>query len=575
MIKKIEKDIKTILKDVGFDAFNNIEFSIPPKRDMGDCAFPCFEIAKNLKQNPAQVAQDIVEKIKKLKGHKFIDEVKAFGPYVNFFLNAQELAKIVLGENDDERGKDKLGKGMRVMVEFAHPNTHKAFHIGHLRNITTGESIVRILENAGYKVIRANYQGDVGMHIAKCLWGVLSKKYKVESIKDELKAIDDKVAFLGKAYAAGSKAFEESEEAKKEIVEINDKIYSKDKEIKEVYQETRGWSLEYFNKVYTRVGSHFDRLYFESETFRRGIEIVEKFLKKGIFKESEGAIIFEGSKHGLHDRVFINSKGFPTYEAKDLALAELQFKEYSPDAIYHVVAREQSEYFKVMFKALEYTLPKSIGKEKHLVYGWVSLKEGKMSSRTGNVVLGEWLLDEVKSRILEIMKNGEVKVTVGNREGIAERVALAAVKYAFLKTGISNDIQFDMKESISTSGDSGPYLLYIVARIKSILRKADVTERLRVTKYGDVLEPVEKKLLMQLARFGEATEKAALELDPSKIAQYLFTLAQDFNNFYHECPVLQAEDEAVKKFRFTLIQAVERVMTRGLYLLGVEVVEEM
>jgi len=264
-----------------------------------------------------------------------------------------------------------------------------------------------------------------------------------------------------------------------------------------------------------------------------------------------------------------------------LGLAELQFKEYNPDVVYHVVAREQSDYFRVMFKALESTLPKSKAKEHHLVYGWVSLKEGKMSSRTGQVVLGEWLLDEVKNKVRDKVKD-DLNL---NRDEVAERVAIAAVKYAFLKTGIANDIQFDMKESISTSGDSGPYLLYIVARIKSILKKSAVPAgRQEIRSVGRQTKseidfkiqigPVEKQLLLQLAAFDEVAKKAAEERDPSKVAKYLFTLAQDFNNFYHECPVIQAEGQ-VKGFRMLLIEAVEVVMTKGLYLLGIETVEAM
>lgn len=577
MIEKIKQQIEEALRKTGVKG--KIELSKPPKAEMGDIAFGCFEIAKERGKNSAQVAKEIVENFRSLDSDlefkilnlKLFDKIEAFGPYVNFFLNPQTLAEAVLKNIDNDVGKNDLGRGKKVMVEFAHPNTHKMFHIGHLRNITTGEAIVRILENAGYKVVRANYQGDVGMHIAKCLYAVF--KYDKDGIDNQKQMVlDARIRYLGEMYARGAREFEDSEKVRGEIAELNTKIYERDRSIKEVYETTRSWSLEYFDKIYKRVGSHFDRLYFESEVFERGKKIVKKGLKKKIFKESEGAVIFEGSKYeGLHDRVFINSKGYPTYEAKDLGLAELQFKEYSPQAIYHVVAREQSDYFKVMFKAQEFTLPKSKGRQHHLIYGWVSLKEGKMSSRTGQVVLGEWLLDEVKDRVRDKVKD-DVNL---NKDEVAERVAIAAVKYAFLKTGIANDIQFDMKESISTSGDSGPYLLYIVARIKSILKKAQETRNgLRVTSCGLRVTSPEKKLLLQLAEFSEIAKRAAEEFDPSKIAQYLFDLAQGFNNFYHECPVIQAEEET-REFRVLLIQAVAVVMTRGLYLLGIETVEEM
>ncbi len=513
------------------------------------------------------MAKEIVD-ILRSKKSDLVTKVELAGPYVNFHLNSQTLARLVL---ENRRGVLRYARTKnqkpKIMVEFAHPNTHKAFHIGHLRNAITGESLVRILENAGYKVVRANYQGDVGMHIAKCLYAIF--KYDKDGISNQQKmSLAKRIKYLGDMYARGSQEFEESETVRVAVGDLNSQIYLQDKAIQEVYKVTRTWSLEYFDKIYQRLDTHFDRLYFESEVFAKGKEIVLEFLKKGVFKESDGAIIFAGSQHGLHDRVFVNSKGYPTYEAKDLALAKLQFKEFKPDRILHVVAREQLGYFQVMFKALEKTLPKSQGKEEHLVYGWVSLKEGKMSSRTGQVVLGEWLLDEIEKKILQIMKENQVK----DKAEVAKKITLAAVKYSFLKTGIANDIKFDMAESISTAGDSGPYLLYIVARINSILKKAKVkTGKLKII---PKVEVAEKQLLLQLAKFSEVTEESAKTRNPAKIAQYLFDLAQNFNSFYEKCPVLKAEGD-LQVFRVNLIKVVEQVMERGLYLLGIQTVDEM
>lgn len=559
MLEDITQQIAKTLSKGGIAG--KIELTTPPNPEMGDLALPCFELAKIYRKSPGEVAKDIANQV---TGYRLqvIEKAQAVGPYVNFFLQGPAVAKMVLKgvKKAGERfGANKIGQGQRVMVEFAHPNTHKAFHIGHLRNLITGESIVRLLENAGYKVIRANYQGDVGLHIAKCLWAILET--------GGLKTVEDKVRFLGKAYAQGATAFDKDEKTKEEIIALNKKIYQRDPGILELYETTRQWSLAYFDAIYKRVGSHFDRLYFESEVFARGKEIVLKFLPKGVFKASQGAIIFAGSKYGLHDRVFVNSEGFPTYEAKDVALAELQFKEYRPDKIIHVVAREQSDYFKVLFRSLEEVLPKSQGKECHLIYGWVSLKEGKMSSRTGQVVLAGWLLDEVEKEIGQIMKDHPV----ANADEVRRKVTLAAAKYAFLKTKVDNDIVFDLRQSISLHGDSGPYLLYIVARIKSILRKSEINSK---SKIPNIVETVEKQLLLHLARFPEITKVAAERLDPSEVAQYLFDLAQCFNAFYDNCPVLQA-DEPVRAFRLQLIQAVAQVMERGLYLLGMETVEEM
>ncbi|TAN32649.1 arginine--tRNA ligase [Patescibacteria group bacterium] len=579
-MKIITDKIEKFLTEAGI--VGEIKFKKPDPKILDvfdyDIAIPCFNLKTRVQDNAegVMVAQRIVGSLKSARTElPFLDEVKQVSSYVNITLNAGEIANLVLRQaTKKDFGASKTGKGKKVMVEFAHPNTHKQFHIGHLRNICTGESVARILENAGHKVIRANYQGDVGMHIAKCLWGIL--KFPISNFQFP-KAIDERVKLLGEAYAKGALAYEESELAKKEIEVINEKIYSKkDKDINKLYKETREWSLEYFGKIYKRVGSKFDRLYFESETFAPGKDIVLVGLNKGIFKESQGAVIFEGEKYGLHNRVFLNSRGLPVYEAKDLALARLQFQEYKPEYILHVVAKEQTDYFKVVFKAMEFTLPESKGREKHLVYGWVSLKEGKMSSRSGNVVLGEWLLDEVKKKVAEAMKEHNVR----DREGVLEKVAMAAVKYAFLRTSISNDIVFDINQSVSLTGDSGPYLQYIVARISSILKKAGRGSFGLPFRRGDApqgqrgIEPAEKSLLLSLSEFPEVAQSAAEETDPSKIAHYLLGLAQSFNSFYGQCPVLPA-DEEMKKFRLAIIRAVKNVMEKGLRLLGIESVEEM
>jgi len=553
----IKEDIIKILKDAGVKG--ELELSIPPKPEMGDFAFGCFGIAKEKKQNPVEVAKDITQEIlKQVQDDNVgvINNVKAFGPYINFYTNPAYLAKQVL-EGKDEK-KENKGK---IMVEYACPNTHKSFHIGHLRNVVTGESVIRILKHVGYDVKRVNYQGDVGMHIAKCLYGILEDLDGYEKAKSL--SPKEQASYLGSVYANGAQAFEENEGKKQEVIAFNDKIYEKDKSIKEIYDTTRQWSLDYFEEIYKKVGCSFDRYYFESEVYEKGIKIVNKFLKKGIFEVGDGgAIIFPGSKYGLHDRVFITSKGFPTYEAKDTALAKLQYKEFKPEKIIHIVGKEQSEYFKVLFKSLEFTYPKLNNKEYHLVYGWVSLKSGKMSSRSGSVVLAEDIINAVEK---------EVSKSTEDLENIS-KIGMSAIKYAFLKPGVRNDIKFDVKESISTIGDSGPYLLYILARIRSILAKETPNNNFKIP---EQVEKEEKNLLLKLSSFGEIIEKSAKDYDPSKIAQYLFDVAKLFNVFYENCPVLKAEDEEKKNFRLNLIKKIEEIVEKGLYLLGIESVEEM
>jgi len=565
----IEKQITELLKQIGVEG--DVEFSTPPKPEMGDFAYGCFALAKKEGKNPVEVAESLKSKVISRKS-EIIDDVKVVGPYVNFFLNGAVIAEMVLKEikeNDSGYGTQDIGKGKRAMIEFGCPNPLKVFHLGHLKNLITGEAVVRMYENAGYEVVRVNYQGDVGMHQAKAMWAIDSHKSKVISLNSA--PLTERVAWLGEMYAEGASAFENDEKAKEEIVEMNRKIYEKDSSIWETFQAVRQWSLDYFDTIYTKLGSHFDKLYFESDSFEPGMALVQDALEKGILTKSDGAVIFEGSKHGLHDRVFLNSKGFPTYEGKELGLAQLHHTEFNLDKVVHVVGKEQKGYFEVVFKALEHILPETAGKEMHLPGGYLQLKGGKkMSSRTGSVIAGDELLAMVEEKVREIMKDS----AVDKKEETVQKVTAAVLKYAMLKADVSQDVGFDMEESVSTSGDSGPYLLYIVARIKSILNKSEYRISKSETIVPEGVESAEKQLVLKLAAYPVATSRAFAEQDPSVVAKYLFDLAQRFNSFYTQCPVLKAE-APTQAFRLQLISAVELVMTRGLSLLGIETLEEM
>jgi len=622
MIKdEIIQLIKKALEELGISS-DGVMLEHPGEEGHGDYSsnvamqlFKEYKTKLKLKsyRSPRELAEKIVNSIPK---NDIIEKVEVAGPgFINFYLSESLLLTSidkVLSEKD-EYGKSEIFKEKKFMVEFAHPNTHKMFHIGHLRNITTGEAIVRILEANGAKVIRANYEGDVGMHIAKCMYAILrnvnEKFNNIEELKDEFKTIKERVEFLGKMYTEGNRLYESNEESKRAIEDLNKKIYNKDPDIFNLWKETRQWSLDYFETIYKRVNSNFDRYYFESEVFKRGKEIVLEFLKKGIFKESEGAVIFPGEKFKLHNRVFITSDGNPTYEGKDMGLGELQFKEYDPDLIIHVVSSEQAGYFQVIFEALAQIFPETRGREKHLIYGWVNLKSGKMSSRTGNVILGEWLLDEAKKRIDEIM--GKVVKGKGyssseteslnsikdkfspdgsdnnNIPDVLEKVAVSSVKYSFLKMEIKSDISFDFEESIDFDGDSGPYIQYVYARTKSIERNAGdyssskarsvMTFKDKISPDGsnNRFNPEEISILRWIYRFPEIIEEAGKRFAPNAICSYLFELAKRYNLFYNKLPILKAESEEMRDFRIMLNTAVGQVIKNGLEILGIETVERM
>ncbi len=578
-----------------------------------------------------------------------IESVEVAPPgFINFKISEAKLSSRiseVLIEQDrrdtPQTNSAKQGKN-RVMVEFAHPNTHKAFHIGHLRNISTGESIVRLLESRGIKVIRANYQGDVGLHIAKCLYAMRElPEYKNELPKVKNKSIKEKVEFLGKVYAAGSQEYEKDEKIKKIIHDYNFLIYAsaakfsverglppistdyltfvkeRKDELDEVYTlwiETRQWSLDYYESIYKRVYSRFDRLYFESECLS-GVDYAKDAVKKGVLKESDGAIIFDGKPYGLDTRVFVNSLGLPTYEGKELALSTIQFSQYKGiEKLIHVVGPEQVSFFRVSFKAEE-LLGIQKGQQYHLVYGWVRLKHGKMSSRLGNVVTGEALLDEVKKEIYTILHKSDVKhkeskqsttdlshsiakeqyrsapdhtsLTTEEMEDVAEKATIAAVKYTFLKVGTLQDIAFDIKESVNLNGDSGPYLLYTYARCKSVISKSKgIAYKSQPATY--TFNPEERALARLLLFFPDIVADAADNYSPNTICTYLFELAQAFNLFYAKHSILGTDNSPARNAsqrdaggqpttynRLRLTDATARILKNGLSLLGIETVERM
>ena len=483
----------------------------------------------------------------------------------------------VLEEKEKYGFQAGIGGGKGMMFEFAHPNTHKQFHIGHLRTASLGETLSRIYQALGYQVYRTNYQGDIGLHVAKCLWGV--KKLGLTKAKS-LKA---KIDFLAKAYVKGNQAYEKTEKAKKEIDEINQKLYQKDREVLKLWQQTRRWSLDYFEEIYHHLNTKFDRYYFESEVAESGKEAVLKNLKKGVFQASQGAIIFPGEKFGLHNRVFITSAGLPTYEAKDMALGRLQFSEFDIEKNIHVVGPEQKGYFEVVFKALERVVPETKGKEKHLSYGWVRLKKGKMSSRAGTLVEFNWLLDEVKKEIFKILKDNK-DLKKAEKDKVAETVAIGAIKYSILKFSPDTEIQFDIKESINLTGDSGPYLQYTNARCQSVLSKANgKTKKLKDQKTDSQFlsfsvskfNSEELSLLRTLYQFPEIVQEAGENYAPNLICNFLYDLAQKYNLFYNKHSILKAKNQKSKDFRLTLTAGVSQVLKNGLNLLGIAAPRKM
>ncbi len=569
--QNIIESIKKALGTLGI-ADAKIILEHPENFEHGDYSTSiALACAKELKMKPQNVAGKIVEEINKtLPG--YVGKVDIAGPgFINFHLARQfftESIKQIISAGD-LYGRNDTQKGKNILVEYTDANAFKELHIGHLMSNTIGEALSRIIEASGATVKRACYSGDIGLHAAKAVWGM---KYfqKQSQLPAEGDTLSTKARFLGKAYACGATQYEENEQAKKEIVEINKHIYAADnKEITGLYAAGRAWSYAYLETIYKKLGTHFDYFFYESETTPIGLKIVGEGLEKGVFEKSDGAVVFKGEQYGLHTRVFINSEGLPTYEAKDLGLNKKKFEIAPFDQSIIITANEQTEYFKVMLKALSLIYPEMAEKTVHIAHGFLRLPTGKMSSRTGQVVTGESLIvdaeTEIEKKIIERGFSGEEK------EEIVRLVGAAAIKYTILKQAPGRDVVFDMEKSLSVEGDSGPYLQYAHTRAGSVIEKAKAEHITgSVQSVPETVSSIEKLLY----RFPEVIERAMTDKAPQLIATYLIELAASFNGYYANNKIVDATDSA-SSFKVALTDAFRIVMKNGLWMLGIGVPSKM
>lgn len=544
--------------------FSQLEITRPPDSDMGDFAVPCFYLTKLTRISPNQIAAELKDKIKLKAPLKSVQNV---GPYLNFYFDTKQLAEKVIKEvtKGGEKYGSLSGDKEKVMIEYSQPNTHKEFHVGHLRNAVLGTALVNLYRFSGKKVIAANYIGDIGNHVAKCLWAY-DKFHKAEPEPTEHKG-----QYLGKLYTDAVNLCAENEDYKKEADEVQKKLESGDKYFTALWKKTRAWSLEEFDGIYKILGVKFDKFFYESEVEKPGKAIVADLLERKIATHSQGAVIVDLEKYNLKQFLLLKSDGSSLYSTKELALAKLKFEKYKVDASYVVVDARQSFYFKQFFKTLELIGFKK--KTEHIAYEFVTLPEGAMSSRKGNVVLFEdFLRDAVELAMAETAKR-HTDWPAKELEVAAQKIALAAIKFAMLKTGRNNVIVFDLKEALAFDGFTGPYLQYTVSRINSILKK-ETAKNLTNTDFGQLVNHKEKELLVQLAQFNGVAKSAALTFEPSQLAQYLFETAKLFASYYQEIPILAAEPK-IKEARLALISAVRQVLLNGLGLLGIETLERM
>lgn len=506
-----------------------------------------LKLAKDLHKSPMAIAEELKSRLENV-------EISAPG-FLNFTIPDESLVKELNKLDQDFSAHVSPGEfaGKTVICEFSDPNPFKVLHVGHLYTSIVGDSISRLFENAGAKVIRANFGGDVGLHVAKTMYVLRQKSL------DEL-TIDD----IARCYVEGTALYDEDESAHAAITELNKEIYKinaedfHDSDTAKLYWRGRELSYDYFNDFYAKIGVKFDKYYPESTVATLGLKTVKEQLKKGVYELSDGATIFNGEKFGLHTRVFINKEGVPTYEAKDVGLILTKWQDYHFDKSVVITGSEQLDYMKVVLKSIEQFEPDLVKKTSHLIHGLVKLPGNvKMSSRKGNFLKAVDVLDMIKD---------ELKTEYNSED---EKVIMAATKYAFLKYKMGGDIIFDPKESVKMTGNSGPYLLYSAVRAKKILQKSTSSDK---TEAPSTLEPAEKNLIKKILEYKSILEEATTEMAPHKVANYLYELAQDFSRFYENCQVNGCERE---KERLKVVRVYLATMTHGLNILGINIPEEM
>ena len=525
--------------------------------------------AKSLGKNPRELADKIRHHIEKELPPE-IEKVETAGTgFINFHL-ARKFFSSSVEEilNNKDFGTNELLKDQKIMIEHTVPNPFKPFHIGHLMTNAIGESIGRILAYSGAQVYQDNYQGDVGLHVARAIWGLL----KNPELQDISLSNNEQSENIGKAYAWGADAYEKDEQVKSEIDEINKKVYNRsDDKINEIYDWGFKVTMEAFEDLYKVLNTKFDFYFLESQMAPIGESVVRGNIGK-IFEESDGAIVFKAEKHDpkLHTRVFITSAGLPTYETKELGLTEEKFKTL-PDMNLCIVvtANEQADYMRVVARALSLIHPDYESKMKHITHGMMRFTSGKMSSRKGNVITGESLIKDTIALVEEKIKEREF--SVGEKEKISKVVGVAALKYSILKQSTGGDIIYDFDKSISFEGDSGPYLQYSYARANSVLEKAQKENILPdFAKLPKEVAEVEKILY----RFPEVVFRSASEYEPHYIASYLIEIARSYNSLYGNTVIVDKEDPT-SSYKVALTYAFSFVMKKGLHLLGIEAPEKM
>ncbi|OGG74126.1 arginine--tRNA ligase [Candidatus Kaiserbacteria bacterium RIFCSPLOWO2_01_FULL_54_20] len=537
MREKIEQAVKAALPGVAFVVER------PRALEHGDYSTNAALVGK---VDPNELSS----KLRSLLSSNEVEKIEVVGKFINFFLSREELTP-------KEQKIPQLYAGKKILLEKSAPNLFKPFHVGHLLNLSVGESLSRLMRALGGEVVDVAYPSDISLGVAKAVW---------VGLKEGVEPSD--VHTLGKWYVEGTKIYDENEQAKAEIIKINQQLNDEEAgPALELYKKGRELNLAYFKDITTRLGSAFSDYFFESEAGKIGKDIVQSHIGS-VFEKSDGAVVFPGEKYGLHTRVFLTSLGLAIYEAKDIGLLKLKFDKYNPDLSLVITDVEQKQYFEVVKKAAELIEPRWAQHSTYWQHGRMRFVGGKISSRYGNVPLAEDMIEAVKERIrAKFGESGKFADDKEKGERITEEVALGAIKYSFLKSSSGHNIVFDFDQAVAFEGGSGPYLQYALVRARSLLKKASgATVAQFVTPQSSTLERV-------LIHFSEVVARAAGEMEPHYVVTYLTELSSAFNGWYATERAIV--DGVIAGHTLSLIKATEHTLAQGLALLGIPTPEEM
>lgn len=549
----------------------------PPPNQAADYAFGCFQLSKTLRLAPPAIAKKLEELMAQNVGEQNdkILSAKAVGPYLNLSLTAKGLGEEVLKPilSGEYFKRHLTADTPKTMIEFSQPNTHKELHVGHMRNLCLGDSLVRMLRYAGHDVVSSTFPGDQGTHVAKCLWYL--KFHNKESIPKE-----NKGEWIGRIYSKAHLKLEDElgtpqeEKNREQLTLILKELENQKGEYFELWKETREWSVELMKSVYDWAGVKFDVWYWESEVDAASLALAKKLFSEGKLIKSEGAVGMDLSSDNLGFCMLLKSDGTGLYATKDIELARRKFEDFEIEKSIYVVDVRQALHFKQVFKTLEVIGFKQASKCFHLQYNFVELPDGAMSSRKGNIVPLTDLVHQMEDTIkTDYLSRYAGEWTVDEINKTATQVAIGAIKYGMLRMDTNKKIVFDMKEWIKLDGESGPFIQYSYARINSLSKKIEKTAK---NLNWDLLQdPSEKVLATALMHFNSVMVASAETYKPAALCNYLYELARKFNVFYHQCPIAKAPSDELRDARLALSTAAGLVIKAGLDNLGIPVPDRM